>query len=511
MDNLATYVIETAKDGYPTLIVCDGTKRIPLHSTHRPSQEGNAFKAQFNPEKFDVLIVIGTGLGYHLSGIATIAHKYRQIILIDYLKGLEEKIKQNTLTSFLSTLPNIVFLCGLSEKEITEKLTSFIEMDCAKGIQVLEHPPSVRLFSAYYLKVKSDIQSIINRTASNIITRAAFSRRFFKNAAINLKNFSLHLPFAALCKQFKDFAALVVAAAPSLDINIEKIRNNRNRILIIAVDSAIPSLAQHNIEPDFFVSIDPQPMVFEHVRHIKISPIPLITLTSHPYAFLKSPGFLSLNTHPWAQFLQEALPFEVGTFNSASGSVAGDALLAAIKMGFSHIGIVGFDSAFVHYCTYAKGSAYHRRWSIVFQNRFSPVETKNFYYILKASGATVQSGFYTRKSFINYYQSVNDLVAKNADNSVYHILPTALPLSNASVCSFEEFIARCPKNAEAGRSKINSIILQNDHYKNISFIEIKSLLTKEVLEKIIEASFERVSHMNFEPWLFLKRQKYLNQ
>ncbi|MCX7679348.1 MAG: DUF115 domain-containing protein [Spirochaetes bacterium] len=510
MEKRFTYTIEIAKDGFPTIVACDGLKRIPLHSTHRPSQEGHAFQENFNPEKFDILIVLGVGLGYHLSGIADFVHRYRRIILIEYLKGLNEEIKRNNITSFLLNSPNIVYFSGLPQQELFAKLKELVTLENAKGIQVLEHPASMRIFSEYYQQTKIYIEKLIQRSIGNIATRAIFSRRFFKNATINIRNISLHAPFSKLYEQFNGYSALVVASAPSLDQHLENIHHLAHNAIIIAVDSALPVLIPHGIVPDFFVSIDPQPMVFEHLHCFRPPTVPLITLTSHPYAFSRSQGFLSLNSHPWSQFLQEALPFEIGSFNSTTGSVAGDALMAAMKMGFTHIGIIGFDSAFPKYCTYARGSAYHRRWSIVFHNRFLPAETKNLLYIMQSSGATRNRGFYTRKSFLNYWNSVNELIANRQKNAIYHILPAAIPLENAIPCSFDEFRTQCLSPVELARKKIAFILSHTrDVFKEDALRFVLSLLAEEVIERIIRASFLDEKEGLFNVREFLQQQKYL--
>jgi hypothetical protein len=507
--NNIRYAIEKARDGNDTLVVFDGMRRIPVHSAYRPCEEGAAFQTSFKPEKFDTLIVLGLGLGYHLSGLSQCADSYRRIVLIDHLAELEKEIAQNPHTSFLTKASSVVCITGQSVTDIENALAPLIDLASAKGIQVLEHPASVRAFPEYYRAVKSAIEKIINRGAANLITRSAFSKRFFINAVVNLGRIDGLFPFMHLRNAFSG-PALVLAAGPSLAHNIAKLTKHAAHIITIAVDSALPVLRGHGIVPDFFVSIDPQPLVIEHLSARHGQSIPLVTLTSHPSA-CSSPCFLGLNSHPVAQFLQEAIPFDIGSFHSATGSVAGDALMAALEMGFTKIGLLGFDSAFLRYEAYARGSAYQRRWGLYSQNRFSTVETKNCDYIFHASGSLRHAGLYTRKSFMSYRDAVDDMIAQKGNNTVVMISPLGVLLAHAQCASFEEFLRDA-----AGTARDNKRIVNTCRQNARPFAEaaplssIISVLTDEVIAKIAEASFPSNGNKIGGAIRFFKGQNYLN-
>ncbi len=508
--NGITYTIEKAKDGSFTLIVHDAARSIPIHSTYRPSEEGTIFKNQFNPDRYDTLIILGGGLGYHLSGLGPLVHKYRRIVIVEYLEGLDAEIAKNPLTAFLLTHSNIAFLSGLSPSETEEKLSHLINLESSKGIQVLEHPASLRAFPDYYRAVKAAAEKIINRSAGNLITQSKLSRRFFKNAVINLGSFDTHCNFSHLYNTCEGKTALVIAAGPSLSSNLEKIKDYPG-CFIIAVDSALPVLSAYGIIPDFFVSIDPQPYVFEHLAQGSGTSIALITLTSHPCAFTMGRGFLSLNTHPVSQFVQEAVDFDIGSFHSATGSVAGDALMAAFKMGFSRIGLLGFDSAFLHYETYPRGSAYQKRWGLYSNDRFFSIDSRNFNYIMHASGALRHSGVYTRKSFVAYRDAIDDLLRKETKNTIYTIAPPGLPLSQAPVCAFEDFMRDCRTEFTQKKKMMESLLATAEPIAaHAPFSAIKRLLSNEVIARITEASFPSGKASIANALYFFKKQNYLN-
>jgi hypothetical protein len=437
------YTIETARDGRPTLRVRAAGKDLYLHSAHRPMTDARILEGCFNPEKYDMLVVLGAGLGYHLQGLRDITDNYRRIIVVDALQGLETEIARVPETAFLTARGNISLLAGLTHGEVESALESLLDIEEGRGLQVLEHPQSVRAFPEYYGEIRSLIERLINRRTGDMATRSALGLRFFKNAVTNLCSMGMHRPAAALAGRFAGLPALAVTSGPSLVKSLGALRGAQRRLFIIAVDSALPVLGRAGIVPDFCVSIDPQPYILEHfMRAGAPGALPLVTMTSEPRVFSMRPGILSLNSHPVSQFLEEALPGLMGSFHSATGTVAGDAVQAALAMGFGAIGLAGYDFSFPRLEIYARGSAYQDRYAGLFQDRFSPVETQNLRYIMKSSGGTRSGPLFSRKSFLRYRESLEDRVLSKAGGMIFTVGPAGLPLKGAPALGLADFLAR---------------------------------------------------------------------
>ncbi len=486
-----TYAVEKARDGNPTLLVHTGQDVIHIHSAYRPEGDWRIFKDAFNPGKYDILVVFGAGLGYHLQGLSKIIGMYRRVIIIDIIYGIEEELRKIPASAFLGKHPSIVFLSGLELREAEKALEEKIDLAESRGLQVLEHPASVRVAPDYYREIKDIIARLVNRKGGDMVTRSALGRRFFRNAVINLMGFGHHRPFNALEGRFTNAGALVAASGPSLTKIIPALGARRNRVFIIAVDSALPVLTGHGIHPDFFVSIDPQPYIMEHFdRTGERRGIPLLTMTTDPGIFAAEAGFLSLNTHPVSQFIEEAAPRAVGSFHSASGTVAGDAVKAALLMGFQAIGLAGFDFSFPGLEIYARGSAYQHRYAAIFHDRTAPVETRNLRYIMKSSGAVKQGGLYTRKSFIRYREALADMAQKEGGGRIRVIAPgPALP--GIATQEMEKFIDSIELLPDAGKNLVRSAIEEVPALgKTIDISHIMSLLSDDVRSKITRASLE---------------------
>jgi hypothetical protein len=115
------YIVENSKEGIPTLAVISNGKTMRIHSSMYPSKEADVnVELSSLPNKYDCLIVLGTGFAYHLLSLKSQVDAYKKIICVDILSGLKKHIADNPLTSFLTKNSNVIFLCGYSNAQLKE-------------------------------------------------------------------------------------------------------------------------------------------------------------------------------------------------------------------------------------------------------------------------------------------------------------------------------------------------------------------------------------------------------
>ena len=496
--NSNNYSIEESKEGFPTIAFVKDGKKIYLHSKFFPSREEKTLKDKFNPDKFDTLLVLGVGFGYHLLPLLNIYHKYKKIIILDALKNIEEHIKKNPLTGFLYQCENIIFISGKSINNIKYSLSELIDLDVSRGLNVIEHPPSFRIFTDYYSEIKKIIERIITKKAGNKATKKAFGMLFLKNIIKNINIQKNIYPISSFFNKMNNYPAIVIASGPSLDNYIDTIQKYQNKFFIISADSALPVLCKYKIKTDFILSIDPQPFIFEHFIDTDVSSsILILSISSPPILFLKFTGLLSLNTHPFSQLINALFPSLIGSIDSKTGTVAGDAINTAHLFGFNTIGLIGLDFSFPKYSIYAKGTAYYKRF-INLHNRFTPVETFFLNYIMQSSKGNKYQNLFTRKTFINYKESIEEFIKKNTIKKIYNINNIGVPINLIDIINLDEFIVNyC--NTEINKSeiikkllsvnkKIDSETLQN----NLNDI----LKNNEFLNELLKTSLENDINKN---------------
>lgn len=439
-----TYRLEYTKSGGKTIIVTIEGKDFPLHSRIDPAREGEKNPPEFNPEKYDLLVALGCGMGYHLAGLKEKAPSYKEVIVIDILPGLEKKLEEFAPLSYLTETENITFITGVEPAALEQRLAGLIDLGRFSGVQVVEHTGSFRLFTEYYESVKKGIRRVLDKKGGDRATVKAFGAIFLRNALNNFSNFGILSPVSSLAGKFRGENALIISSAPSVEKYIAEIKLLREKFFIIAVDSALPVLRDHCIKPDFAVSIDPQQRIHEHfLGHDGEGVVHLFSIVSPPSVIEKYGGFLSLNSHPVSQVIDELYPGAVGTIDSGTGSVAGDALSFALYAGFENIGMTGFDFSFTDNIIYARGTSYQRRYSLYYNSRFMTPEGFNAAYIFRGSGSLLCDGKYTRRSFIGYRDSLAGLIDERCQTPPIMINSTGLKVRGAEYADMEVFAGRC--------------------------------------------------------------------
>ncbi len=442
-----TYRIIQAGHDLETVMVDSGGRELPLHSKINPERDSDLLRDRLDPSRYDFLIILGVGLGYHCLPLRESLSGYYRVILVDILDGIDGAMARNRLTSFLLNDPRVTLVAGRTADEVEEKVAELLDMDAIRGISVLEHPASVRIFNEYYSAVKRSIDKVISIKAGNKATRQAFGARYLRNALFNLAVVKNTRPVRHLFDAFRDYPAIIAGSGPSLDGDIDMIRMNQDRFFIIAVDSALPPLTGRGIRPDMVISIDPQPYVQEHFRGCDCgSALAVHSITSYPPVVDMLRGYLSFNSHPFSQLAAEVYGDGVGSVDSGTGSVAGDAVSLAVQCGFSRIGMTGLDFSFSGFSIYARGTAYQKRYGTYFQDRCSTVETLNLKYILESSGGIRAGGRFTRKSLLHYNQALGDYIRDNALTRLAALNDRGIGLAGAAPMSMSEFLRRfCPE------------------------------------------------------------------
>jgi hypothetical protein len=140
--------------------------------------------------------------------------------------------------------------------------------------------------------------------------------------------------------------AIVVAAGPSVDQNIEDLKRAKGKAVIFAVDRVLDYLLDSGLEPDFVLTIDPKKPVEYFTTREEIN-IPLI-------AYMEANNDILEHHHgrkiicTQSQYLNEIYTQtnHKPPYVPPSGSVATVAFTCCILLGFKRIILVGQDLAY---------------------------------------------------------------------------------------------------------------------------------------------------------------------
>ncbi len=483
------YSLDKARNGAPTLSVIDESgSRVYLHSRYDPAREAGVAAESIDPARYDVLVVLGTGLGYHLTPVLESIDRYRQVLLVEYL-DIQGEIAENFTCPALLHNSNVHLISGQHAGTVLEFLSATLDFDNARGIQVYEHPPSIRAFSRYYDEIRQALGNLITRKSGNLITRMSLGWKYLKNGLMNLQQLSRVFPVAALYNTFNDMPAIILIPGPSLDSHLSLIARSQQHVYIIAVDSALHSCRAFGIVPDVCLSIDPQSQVNAHTFNWNnTDTIHVRAATSHPATMGYPYTFLSLNSHPTAQAIEEMYPRVIGSVDSKTGTVAGDAILFAEKAGFDPVLITGLDFSFPGLKIYASDSQYQHTYRTR-ANRVLTAPGLNMEYIMQSSGGIIRDGLHTRKSFLQYMDTIESL-AGDTGNTVYQSHGPGLALKSIQGTDPAEFIRSYARVTLSKKSYCNRLLTGLQPLdRTVSLQEISRVFTDHTIQtRIINES-----------------------
>jgi len=246
-----TACVVTARNGELSLTL--GNKYV--HSAYNPGREAVGIVAQYREAEAGVLI--GYGLGYVAA--AWMRDRPRPLFIVELIPGLlaQETANENLLAlapcCVVGTEPGkqeahfINFLRGLS-------------LWATKKIAWMETPGITAQAPALAKAAIRFLKQAFEAHLTNVYTELEFERLWFRNILRNAFLVPGAKPFAALRGSLRESAAVIIGAGPSLDDEIPVLREIRRKTaaVLMACDTALPSLLEANLPPDIVVSLDGQ-------------------------------------------------------------------------------------------------------------------------------------------------------------------------------------------------------------------------------------------------------------
>lgn len=160
-------------------------------------------------------------------------------------------------------------------------------------------------------------------------------------------------------KESEDMSAILIAAGPSLDKNIEKLKQIKDSVFIMAVDTALNTVLKHDIIPDMTISVDGhKPLVLFEDERVKNIPISLSAISNAKIIEQNNAmRFYELEQGEYLSAIYNKLGKEIKGLPTG-GSVANNACSLLTLMGFKTIIFMGLDLAYPGGIEHTK-EAYH--------------------------------------------------------------------------------------------------------------------------------------------------------
>ncbi|MCL2184792.1 MAG: DUF115 domain-containing protein [Treponema sp.] len=348
-----------------------------LHSAIDPKREAQRLVSSVT-ERQNTFFLIFLGLGGGFSPEAALELTDSIITIIDFdIAGIAELFSSKDYSHLINN-DRVSFLIDPSGEEIKEYLINNFIPALYDGIKTIPLRTRTENDRLPFDSVIKNIQEAIDIISGDYSVQAHFGKRWYSNIIRQLANNENPLKNNSIIQgkiENANFECAIIAAGPSLDIQIKTIAEMKSKgVLIISSDTAFPALTHNNIEPDLIVSIDCQHISYYHFLNFKPRSIPLILDIASPPLLSRlseTPVFFASN-HPLARHIAQIN--QLPLLDTSGANVTYACLSLAELLGAKRITLFAADFSYVNSQSYARGT-YIYPYFLKRQNRFSTAET----------------------------------------------------------------------------------------------------------------------------------------
>ena len=329
-------------------------KELFIHNVQNPLGEAKEIFSMATNEPVAIHIIYGLGLGY-LFQVACL-NSLGTVIL--YEPDLNIMKSAFMLVDFSNDiLKNNVFITNTLEDVSNEV---YKKSNTANTPQLLSLPSARELNQEEFEIFVKKMQEIIGGYTLDLkFTKETFYPSL-KMLIQNMPELMHEIPLTKFKDIYYGKTAVVVSAGPTLDKNIETLKEYRDKYILFTVGTAVKTLYNNGIKPDFLCIIETYNAT-RQVENLDLSDVYFIT---EPYSnpelrkfnYKKILSHISANS-PINHFLADICGEDIEEYWS-KGTVSYTALNCARILGCKKIILVGQDLAYIEGQCYSKDSSY---------------------------------------------------------------------------------------------------------------------------------------------------------
>ncbi|KAF1081476.1 MAG: hypothetical protein GQF41_2282 [Candidatus Rifleibacterium amylolyticum] len=257
------YIVEPAKNGDMTLAIKQDDKVYQIHSRYDPRREAKQQvlgKKLVNPK---ILVVLGLGLGYHVQAcLEELKDSNLFIVVIEKDVEAFRAAMTNVDMSDLLNSEKIRWVIGVPEEEGYAVLHDMVKQAGVtlqlflKTLQIFDHPVLDKVHGDYHRHMLKCFREAAHAIIFNYGNCPQDSMIGVENIMKNLATIIRNPGVKDLYGAFKGRPGIIVSTGPSLDKNIDELKNALGSAVVIAADSALRILHKHDITPHAAVSLE---------------------------------------------------------------------------------------------------------------------------------------------------------------------------------------------------------------------------------------------------------------
>lgn len=362
-------------------------------------------------------------------------------------------------------------------------LNYLLSVDVAGISRYLCAPNYDRIFSEIYSEYRKNLYEYAEVSMIDRNTMMRFGEEIPRNSRNNLMYVARSHDLKWFVDNFpKGKPAIIVSAGPSLNKNIEELKNAVGKAFIVATDTALKPLINHGIMPDIFTTVDPsKPLLLFDREEVRKIPM-VICEDGNSEVVERHEGKQFFTTRPngfctyyYQKYEKEEMLLESG------GSVANNAFSLARECGCNPIILIGQDLAYTGNKSHADGT---------FQDKMEEKKLEGSAYldVEDIYGNTIR----TSKDFDYYRKWFEKQIAAHTETKVIDATEGGAKIEGAVLMTLKEAIGQyCQTEflTEELLEKVPEIFSEEEREEIDEYL----LSTPEILEKLKKKAKEVIS------------------
>jgi len=344
---------------------------VRLHSSYNPQKEADSAAEQLAEKNKSTLIFMGFGLGYQVNSLCKRlkqgpSSSVKKIVLIEpdplhffaalYYCDWSEVFNYGPLV-IAAGCPIDSIMALLEDTKVNLGASGVSDSYLFRLAAFENHAKD------YFDATAALIERNRSKNDINAATYKKFEKLWVRNSMKNLVQLS---KCSTVNEHAKEVAALplnnknfiLIAAGPSLEALLPKLRDYKEKAVLVCVETALHALLKEGIEPDYIVITDPQYYAYRHLAGLSSPSSTLICpLSVYPsvFRFNCRQILLCSEMFPVSSYFEKKL----GSFGDlgAGGSVASSAWNLCRLLGARNIYLAGLDLSYPRSQTHIKGSS----------------------------------------------------------------------------------------------------------------------------------------------------------
>ncbi|OEF97714.1 hypothetical protein BHF68_14035 [Desulfuribacillus alkaliarsenatis] len=472
--------------------IIEGAKHSTLLQTIEQIYINNIEQCMQKIQRADsVIILLGIGLGFELTHILQHSPNSNIIIIEPVKDNIKIAIEFNQQIEKLISNKNITFLANKDIREIEKKIKEFIDIKNKNNIHLIRSISIDENYNNTLNEIEKTINKNIKEIDMHLNTTETLSELISNNIMQNLPEFkaSKH-DLNILLGAYKDKPAIIVSAGPSLEKNIQELKNYRDNAVIIAGPRTVKPLIENGITPHILCNMDPKDSMYELVKDYSISDIPLVTLMQGNHKLVAAhQGQKVFVFDEYLEPIKELINGDKPISINFGGSVATFSLSVAAIMECNPIIFIGQDLAYISDKKHAFGN--------------SNIETPKDAILAKdINGEDVL----TREDWLYFKKNIEGHISKASNIKFINATEAGLYIEGADHLSLKDTIQNYCK-VEFYPEIILKNIFIDENIKDDKQIQIKQILIKvQKVKKHIKENHDLAEDI----YKYIKHTKCLN-